>query len=105
EFISELQDSLYGRSCGITQKHAFLPRQTPCIYSGILVSYLGEAVYNLKIYILGKNIFSNPFGGIGVDFLRIKNSGFMIFLKYRTVRIHTPNLDIRILFLEVGTYP
>ena len=94
----ELQDAFYSCPRTVAQKHAFFLRKFTGIDGCILISYFCETVNDVKIHILGQDVLSYSFCDIWVDFIFIKLTRFMVFLKTRAVGIHSPNLDIRVLF-------
>src|SRR5690606_38378098 len=95
----KLQDSFYGGTCGISQKHGLLPCQALRIDCSILVRYLRKSVYNIKMDILWQDILPYTFGNIWINLIFIKNSRLMILFKDRSIGIYAPYLDLRILFL------
>ena len=103
--VFELSKPLKGRSAGISQKQPFLSRQFAAGQSSISVADFFKNIDHRKVYVFRQNVFANAFGDVGVDFVFVELSGFVILFKHRTVGVHTDDLNIGIALFEITTHP
>ena len=67
----------------------------------VLVRDLFKFVDEVKINICGQDILANALSDIGIDLLFVELPRFMVLLEDGTIGVNPPNLDVRILLLEV----
>src|SRR5690554_1655583 len=95
----QLEQTFNSCACGIPQKETFHFGEFLGVYGGILIGYFCKTVNNAKINVFGKNVLTYSLGYVGVDFIFVKNPGFVVFFENTSVSIDSPNFNVRILFL------
>ena len=94
-------------NCGSTRvscKNTFFSSHFSGINSCIFVRYFFKSINDIEVDISRKNILTNSFGDVRINFIFIKNSSFVVFFKNRTVGINSPNFDIWIFFFQIPTH-
>ena len=97
----ELAQTLKGGTARIPQKQAFAARELAGGQSTVSVGYFFKSIDKAKVHVFREDVFADAFGDVSVDFLGVELAGFVVFFKHGTVSVHSPNLDVGVLFFEV----
>src|SRR6185312_7938153 len=99
--VLQLHEALDSSPRAVSAKQALFARDATRHEGGILVGHLFEDVDDAHVIVLRYEILPDALRYIRVHFIHIDLAGPEIFGQQRPIRVHGPDLDGGILFLEV----
>ena len=101
EAVLELPQPLEGTAAAVTEQQTLFLGELPRGVRPGLVRNLLEVVDEAEIHVGRKDVLPDALRDVGVDFVLIEFARLVVFLEHRPVRVDAPNLNVRILLLEV----
>src|SRR6185503_14666896 len=68
----------------------------------VLVGHLLEVIDDAEVHVAWQEVFTDPFGDVGVDLVLVEDAGLLVLLEHGAVGVDPPHLDARVLLLQVA---
>ena len=101
EAVFELPQPLEGTAAAVTEQQTLFLGELPRGVRPGLVRHLLEVVDEAKINVGRKDVLPDALRDVRVDFVLVEFPSLVVFLEHRAVGVDAPNLNVRVLLLEV----